>query len=221
MTAAGQPEAPAHETPSGRAGDGTGAEPAPERVLHALAAELRAEGRVIEAHVAEPPEQPALGLLAAAGPRCAAHPGAYALVVEAVREGYLCHYGEPRLLAAPDADLRLLIGDHLYARGIERLAGLGDPLAVRELADLISLAARVDAAPGGRDQAFEAAWLSTVVVIAAGPHPGHGPGKERLSDSGDALPLWNATREAAAKAGLSETLMSAAKQVGFSAVHLG
>ena len=44
-------------------------------------------------------------------------------MVEAVREGYLLHYGEPRLLAGHDADLALLAGDYLYALGIERLAG--------------------------------------------------------------------------------------------------
>ena len=51
-------------------------------------------------------------------------------MVEAVREGYLLHYGEPRLLAGHDADLALLAGDYLYALGIERLAALGDPEAV-------------------------------------------------------------------------------------------
>ena len=47
-------------------------------------------------------------------------------MVEAVREGYLLHYGEPRLLAGHDADLALLAGDYLYALGLDRLAALGD-----------------------------------------------------------------------------------------------
>ena len=51
-------------------------------------------------------------------------------MVEAVREGYLLHYGEPRLLAGHDDDLALLAGDYLYALGIERLAALGDADAV-------------------------------------------------------------------------------------------
>ena len=42
-------------------------------------------------------------------------------MVEAVREGYLLHYGEPRLLVGADADLALLAGDYLYALGLERL----------------------------------------------------------------------------------------------------
>ena len=73
-------------------------------------------------------------------------------MVEAVREGYLLHYGEPRMLAGHDPDLALLAGDYLYALGLERLAALGDPEAVRELSDLISLCAqampRAAAEPG-------------------------------------------------------------------------
>ena len=121
--------------------------------LATLADELREEGPVIAPHVAESDASPALGLLVAAGPRCAEAPAAYAAVIESVREGYLLHYGEPRLLAALDPDLRLLIGDHLYARGIERLVALGDTLAVRELSDVISLvgAARRRNDPVGGD----------------------------------------------------------------------
>ena len=95
-----------------------------------LADQLRAEDTPISPHVVDPAEPPALGALAAAGPRAAAAPGEYALVVEAVREGYLLHYGEPRLLAGHDPDLALLAGDYLYALGLERLAALGDLDAV-------------------------------------------------------------------------------------------
>ena len=77
----------------------------------------------------------------------AARPAEYALVVEAVREGYLLHYGEPRLLAGHDPDLALLAGDYLYALGLDRLAALGDTRAVAILADLISTCARL---AGGR-----------------------------------------------------------------------
>ena len=81
---------------------------------------------MIAPHVREPSAEPALGRLAAAGPRAAAAPGEYALLVEAIREGYLLHYGEPRLLDGADPDLVLLAGDYLYALGLERLAALGD-----------------------------------------------------------------------------------------------
>jgi hypothetical protein len=115
----------------------------PSTVLQALAAQLREEDTPISPHVVAPAAAPTLGALAAAGPRAAADPGEYALVVEAVREGYLLHYGEPRLLAGHDADLALLAGDYLYALGLDRLAALGDDRAVSVLSDLISACARL------------------------------------------------------------------------------
>lgn len=193
----------------------------PENALIQLAAELREEGPVIAPHVASARAEPALGLLAAAGPRCALRPGAYAIVVELVREGYLCHYGEPRLLAQLDPDLRLLAGDYLYARGIERLARLGDLLAVAELSDLISIAAQLDATPDAAPDAAEVAWLAAVVTIAAGAEPGCEAAKATLRETADAEPLWRATREAADEAGLSEPLSIAAKAVGFAAPNRG
>jgi hypothetical protein len=116
---------------------------APAPALRDLAAQLRAEDTPISPHVVDPAAEPEFGALAGAGPRTAAAPGEYALVIEAVREGYLLHYGEPRLLAGHDADLALLAGDYLYALGIERLAGLGDTVAVAVLAELISACAQL------------------------------------------------------------------------------
>ena len=85
-------------------------------------------------------------------------------VLEAVYEGYLMHYGEPRAFHGMDADLRLLAGDALYALGLSRLADRGDLEAVAELADLISLTARAHAE--GRPEDAEAAWLSTARRLA-------------------------------------------------------
>jgi hypothetical protein len=117
----------------------------PADALHALAARLRAEDTPISPHVIEPAAPAALGLIAADGPRAAAAPGEYAFVVEAVHEGYLLHYGEPRLLDGHDADLALLAGDYLYALGLDRLAALGDAGAVSILSDLISRCAQLHA----------------------------------------------------------------------------
>jgi hypothetical protein len=115
----------------------------PSTVLEDLAAQLREEDTPISPHVVDPAVAPTLGALAAAGPRAAADPAEYALVVEAVHEGYLLHYGEPRLLAGHDADLALLAGDYLYALGLARLAALGDDRAVGILSDLIGACARL------------------------------------------------------------------------------
>jgi hypothetical protein len=115
----------------------------PAAALRDLAAQLREEDTPISFHVVDPLAAPALGGLAAAGPRTAASPGEYALVVEAVYEGYLLHYGEPRLLAGHDSDLALLAGDYLYALGLDRLAALGDDRAVSILSGLIGRCARL------------------------------------------------------------------------------
>jgi hypothetical protein len=123
----------------------------PAEALHLLAAQLRDEGTPISRFVVEPSEEPIFGMLAAAGPRAAAAPTEYALVVESVREGYLLQYGQPRLLAGHDADLALLAGDYLYALGIERLAALGDGAAVKILADLISRCAQLHAEERGAE----------------------------------------------------------------------
>jgi hypothetical protein len=132
--------------------------------LRDLAALLREERTPIAAHVVEPSQEPAFGPIAAAGPRAAGDPAEYALVVEAVREGYLLHYGKPRLLAGHDADLGLLAGDYLYALGIERLASLGDGEAILVLADLISGCARHHA-EGTADRVPEL-WRRSVEAIA-------------------------------------------------------
>lgn len=113
--------------------------------LRDLAAQLRQEDTPISPHVVEPAAASTLGALAADGPRTAAAPGEYALVIEAVHEGYLLHYGEPRLLAGHDADLALLAGDYLYALGLSRLAALGDEPAVGILSDLIARCAQLHA----------------------------------------------------------------------------
>jgi len=86
-------------------------------------------------------------------------------VLEAVYEGYLLHYGEPRAFRGMDADLRLLAGDALYALGLSRLADNGDLPAVKELSDLISLSAQAQAE--GRPQDADAAWMATARTLAA------------------------------------------------------
>ena len=175
----------------------------PATALQALADHLLAES-VIAPHVTDPRQQPALGLLAASGPGAAADPAAYALVVESVREGYLLHYGEPRVVTGADPDLALLAGDYLYALGLEQLAGLGDLAAIRELSDLISLAAQLHAE--GRDgEEADALWLATATVIAAGEAGALDAAKSALRSGapGAAAALSDATHELATRAGLS------------------
>jgi hypothetical protein len=194
----------------------------PEDALAALAAQLRAEGSVISPQVADPGEaEPALGLLAAAGPRAAKAPGEYALLMESVREGYLLHYGEPRVVVGADADLALLAGDYLYALGLERLAALGDLEAISELADLISLSAQLhDPARGEAPAVAQAAsslWLASVTAVAAGTSPGHEQGKTALREERPeaSSALWQAASKSARQSGLEHPLERAAEAIGF------
>ncbi|MGB2711880.1 MAG: hypothetical protein WBC33_10220, partial [Conexibacter sp.] len=88
--------------------------------------------------------------------------GDYGLVLAAVREGYLLHYGESRVVRPDDPDLALLAGDRLYALGLARLAEIGDLDAVAQLADLISHCAQAHAEddPSRADAAWRAAASS-------------------------------------------------------------
>ena len=92
--------------------------------------------------------------------------GVRGFVLEAVYEGYLMHYGEPRAFTGMDADLRLLAGDALYALGLSRLAETGDLEAVAVLSDLISDSAQAQAE--GRPGDAEALWDASARALAPG-----------------------------------------------------
>jgi hypothetical protein len=100
--------------------------------LAELARQLREEDTPIAGHVVDPGGE-------------SQSSDDYSLVMEAVREGYLLHYGESRLLADYDRDLALLAGDYLYALGLDRLAALGDTQAVAVLSELIARCAQFHA----------------------------------------------------------------------------
>jgi hypothetical protein len=189
--------------------------------LAPLAALLRDGDSVISPYVRDADEEPAIGALVAAGPRAAKAPGEYLLLVEAIREGYLLHYETPRVIEGADPDLCLLAGDFLYALGLERLAAHGDLDAVTELADLISLAAQVQAENGASSpgDARSALWLAAAVAVAAGASPEHREAKEALrrGDPDAASMLFASAAETARRAGLDDDLARAAKAVGFAA----
>jgi hypothetical protein len=113
---------------------------------------------------------PALAAYAVAEPgpgRFGAVEGVRGFVLEAVYEGYLMHYGEPRAFEGMDEDLRLLAGDALYALGLSRLAEAGDLEAVAALSDLISRSAQ--AHTEGRPEEAEALWESSAEALASAP----------------------------------------------------
>jgi hypothetical protein len=89
----------------------------------------------------------------------------HALGLETVYEGYLAHYGRPRLFAPADDDTALLLGDYLYAHGLVRIAASGDVDAVRELAELISRCAHLRAE---RTHGDGRAWVETALHLGDG-----------------------------------------------------
>ena len=98
-------------------------------------------------------------------------PGPFELGVETIYEGYLVHYGRPRVFAPADDDTALLLGDYLYAHGLVRIAATGELDAVAALATLISTCAhlRADGADGDGD-----AWLEAVRRLGGSPGPAQG-----------------------------------------------
>jgi hypothetical protein len=140
-------------------------------VLDRLAGEVRGGGGLLAGAVARASSDGAYGAAAASGRRAAGHEDDYALLVEAIHEGYLLHYGRGRIVRPEDPDLSLLAGDRLYALGLARLAELGDLAAVGELADVISLAAQAHAE--GDPERARAVWEAGARVVGEGPPADH------------------------------------------------
>jgi hypothetical protein len=107
----------------------------------------------------------------------------YALGLETIYEGYLVHYGRPRLFEPVDEDTALLLGDYLYAHGLVRIADVGSVEAVADLAELISLCSQLqaDSAPGD-----DAAWAASAALLGAGELD---EARLALRDRGDSGPL--------------------------------
>ena len=131
----------------------------------------------------------------------------YALAVETIYEGYLLHYGSPRLFSPVDADVALLLGDYLYAHGLVHVAATGCVAAVRDLAELISLCAqaRADRGPGEG-----AAWAATAALLGCGALE---TARAALREDRDAEALDLAAREEAGDEAVDRALAAHAARV--------
>lgn len=107
----------------------------------------------------------------------------YALGLETIYEGYLLHYGKPRLFAPRDGDAALLLGDYLYAHGLVRIAEIGAVEAVADLAELISLCAQLRAEQAQGDGV---AWAATAAFLGEGELE---DARAALRDAADPEPL--------------------------------
>jgi hypothetical protein len=115
----------------------------------------------------------------------------YALGLETIYEGYLVHYGRPRLFAPPDDDTALLLGDYLYAHGVARISALQDVAAVADLAELISLCSQVRAEDTDGDGPL---WAATASLLGRGALD---EARTALRLHADPQPLEQAARSAA------------------------
>jgi hypothetical protein len=171
-----------------------------------LTALVRGEGGMLASLVRDDAEVAAVQIerhgpaqVAAAGPRAAGRRDRYELLMEAIYEGYLLHYEEPRVMDGTKADLRLLAGDRLYALGLSRLVALGDVPAVSELGDLITISSRAQEADD-RELA-DAAWMAGARAIGWGESAAHNRAKElAFAGAPDALEALRTSAQPAAGA---------------------
>ena len=128
-------------------------------------------------------------------------PPTEAVGLETIYEGYLLHYGRPRLFSPPDADAALLLGDYLYAQGLVRVARGGDVDAVADLAELISLCAQLRAEHSTEDGP---AWAASVALLGRGV----------LKETENGEELLSRAREAAGEEAVDRSLEAHARRVG-------
>lgn len=112
----------------------------------------------------------------------------FAVGLETIYEGYLLHYGKPRLFRAEDRDTRILLGDYLYAHGLVRVEQAGTVDAVNDLAELIALCAYLRAEGIAGDGA---AWAATATALGGGVLE---PGRSSLRLDNDPAPLERLAR---------------------------
>jgi hypothetical protein len=124
----------------------------------------------------------------------------YALGIETIYEGYLLHYGRPRLFTPKDGDTALLLGDYLYAHGLVRIERFGTVDAVNDLAELIAMCAYLQAERIAGDGA---AWAATAALLGRGALEA---GRDSLRQDNDPGPLDRAARAAVGDEAVEEAL---------------
>ena len=132
----------------------------------------------------------------------------FALGLETIYEGYLVHYGRPRLQEPLDGDAALVLGDYFYAQGLARIASLGDVHAVADLAELISLCAQARAEGRSGDGA---AWAATAALLGEGRLE---EARGVLSHDDDPGPLERLAREEAGGDAVDRALAAHARFLG-------
>jgi len=100
------------------------------------------------------------------------------------------HYGRPRLFDPRDRDTALLLGDYLYAHGLVRIAALGNTVAVHDLAELISVCARMR---GENEPGDGVVWAATARELGTGALEAP---RAAYRETGDVAPFAPLVRDA-------------------------
>ncbi len=130
------------------------------------------------------------------------------LGLETIYEGYLVHFGQPRLFRPARADTALLLGDYLYAHGLVRVAATGNVAAVFDLSELISMCTQVRAESRDGDGV---AWAATSARLGAGDLEA---ARDALRLDADPTSLEEAARESAGDELVERALATHAVLVG-------
>ena len=131
----------------------------------------------------------------------------FRLGLETIYEGYLAHYGRTRLFEPRDHDTALLLGDYLYAHGVQRIAALAEARAVLELGELISICSQLR---GEHESGDGAAWAATAALLGRGALD---TGYAALRD-GDSAPLLAAAENARGAEAVARALAAHERHVG-------
>ena len=132
----------------------------------------------------------------------------YQLGLETIYEGYLLHYGRPRLFEPADADTALLLGDYLYAHGLVRIAAGHVVQAVADLAELISICAQVRAEGRSDDGP---AWAASAACLGAGVLD---DARAIFREEANTVQLLAIAREAAGEPAVERALQTHLARVG-------
>lgn len=130
----------------------------------------------------------------------------HALGLETIYEGYLVHYGLPRLFEPADEDTALLLGDYLYAHGVARISALHDVEAVADLSELISLCSQLRAEEAAGDGPL---WAATAALLGRGALD---EARTELRLHSDPQPLGAAARSAAGDEAVDAALAAHAER---------
>jgi hypothetical protein len=132
----------------------------------------------------------------------------HALGVETIYEGYLLHYGQPRLFCPADPEDALLLGDYLYAHGLVRVAALQDVAAVADLAALISICAQLRAEGVEGDAA---AWAATAALAGT---DGLDAARDPLRLRGETAQLLELAQHEAGEEAVARSMAAHRRRVG-------